>query len=67
MDIETFREGMSVVDNYCYLNHAALGPIHNDVLSELQKLSNLQINGGVNLPYDHMDDGFKVAREPIAK
>ncbi len=67
MNIDTFRQGMSVVNNYCFLNHAANGPLHENVISELHTIADIQANGNVDVPFDHLDDGFATVRKPIAQ
>ena len=66
MNIETFREGMGVVKKYCFLNHAANGPLHDNVISELHTIADLQSNGNVDIPYDQLENGFLTVRNPIA-
>ena len=67
MNIETFREGMSVVKDYSYLNHAATAPLHESVLQELQKISEIQRLGSIHVPFDHLENGFTIVRKPIAQ
>jgi selenocysteine lyase/cysteine desulfurase len=67
MNIHTFREGMRVVDKYCYLNHASNGPLHELVVKELHNVANSQINGDVDVSWDIITEGFKEIRYPISK
>ena len=44
-DIDTFREGMRVTKDYCFLNHASNGPLHEDVLQKLHEVVDSQKYG----------------------
>ena len=67
MDIETFRQGMSVVNDFVYLNHAANGPLHDEVIQLIHKIAEYQLFGDVNLLYDDLHNGFSVVKNPISK
>ena len=67
MDIDTFRQGMSVVNHYCFLNNAANGPFHDSVIEEIRKIADVQLYGDVNLPLDDLRNGFSVVKKPISQ
>ena len=67
MDIASFREGMKVTKEFCFLNHAANGPLHDNVLEQLHKVADSQNQGNINVDWNQVQDGFHIVRQPIAK
>lgn len=67
MDVASFRDGMKVTKEYCFLNHAANGPLHDDVVTQLHKIADAQIQGNINVDWDLIEDGYTSIRKPIAQ
>ena len=63
---ETFREEMPVTKDYCYFNHAAVGPLPKTTSNILKKIAEEQLAGDVLVDIEEILAGFPDTRKEIA-